>query len=188
MKEELLQFLKEEVEKEKLQNIEYNKKVKRIKELKKDPNVREYIQLTSLIGDDIKEIKISDVDIIYSFCRRHLSEIKENEANGIYVYLGTYQYSSEIDIIHGSRDIRVDYDSPYANYRIYWDIEQFAAENIPISQCKQFENEHTIINPKSYFKEKEYYKIQKEFFNKAVKSNQESAKKLILRKYDKLNK
>lgn len=188
MKEELLKQLKDELESKKLENQSHNKKVRRIKELLKEPSVKEYIQLMSSIEDDLKQINLSDSDIITSFYHRYLSKIKEEDTNGIYVYLGTYEYNHEVDIVHGSNDFRVNYNSPQANYRIYKNIEYPYGESIPIQKCEEFEKNHIIIRPKSYFKDKEYYEIQKEFFIKAVKTNQESAKKMILKKYGNVNK
>lgn len=48
MKEELLNELKKEFEQKKKQVIEYNQKVKRIKELAKTPEVKEYLYLSQL--------------------------------------------------------------------------------------------------------------------------------------------
>lgn len=185
MKEELLIILRDELVKQKIKNEQYNKKVKRIRKLQKDAKVKEYMQLTDFSYDDLKLIKVTDSEIIDSFYRRHLYKIKENETNGLYVYLGTYQNSHEIDIVHGGNDIRVNYDSKKADYRIYQDIEQSFSEIIHISKCEQFEKDHTIINPKMYLGKNTFYDIQKEFFVRAVKVNQESAKKLVLKKYNK---
>lgn len=99
--------------------------------------------------------------------------------------MGTYQNSHEIDIVHGGNDIRVNYDSKKADYRIYQEIEQNFSEIIHILKCEQFEKEHTIVNPKMYLGKITFYDIQKEFFVRSVKVNQESAKKLVLRKYNK---
>ena len=118
MREELLKQLKTELENKKLENEKHNQKVKRIRELKSNPNVREYIKLINLVEDDLKQIKSSDEKIISSFYHRYLYQIKKEETNGIYVYLGTYEYNNEVDIIHGSKDFRVNYDSPQANYRL----------------------------------------------------------------------
>lgn len=188
MKEELLINLRAELENQKQKNNQHNQKIKRINELKKDSNVKEYIQLMSEIDDNLKQIKITDKEIIKSIYNHYLHKIKENETNGIYVYIGTYEYSHEKDIIHGSKDFKVDYNSPSADYRVYWNIEQSFPESISIKMCEQFEKTHIIINPNSYFKEQEYYEIQQDFFIESVKVDQESAKKMILRKYNKLNK
>ena len=131
---------------------------------------------------------MSDSDIITSFYHTYLYKIKKDETNNIYVYLGTYRNNDEIDIIHGSNDFKVDYNSPNASYRIYRNIEYPYGESIPISMCDEFEKKHIIIKPNTYLKEKAYYEIQKDFFIESVKTNQESAKQKILRKYNKLNK
>lgn len=188
MKEELLKQLKKELENEKLKNENHNKKVKRIKELLKEPSVKEYIKLTNIVDQNLKNIKLTDEEIISSFYSKYLHKIKKEETNGIYVYLGTYENNNEVDIVHGSNDFRVDYNSSNADYRIYKNIESPYGEIIPIRLCEEFEKNNIIIYPKTYFKEQEYYKIQKDFFVKAVKTNQETAKKMILKKYNNSNK
>ena len=70
-----------------------------------------------------------------------------------------------------------------ADYRLYQDLEQFTSIVVNIKDCKAFEEDNTIINPNGYFKSREYYKIQKEFFITAVKKGQETARKMILKKY-----
>lgn len=185
MKEELLILLKEELEKIKIENNEHNQKVKRIKELQKDSKVKEYIKLISLFkNEELKQINLSDTQIISSLYNRYLHKIQKEDTNGIYIYLGTYEYNNEVDIIHGSNDFRVNYNSPKANYRIYKNIEYTYGESIPIEMCDEFEKEHIVIKPNTYFKNKIYYQIQEDFFIKAVKTNQESAKKMIIKKYN----
>ena len=98
-------------------------------------------------------------------------------------YLGTYKYTDEIDIIHSSHDISVSYDSPVADYRVYQNIEEWSSKQIPISKCEQFEKAYTILNQKVSITRKGFYEIQKDFFIRAIKVNQESAKKMVLRKY-----
>lgn len=187
MREEILRKLKDRLKQEKIKNENHNLKVEKIKELENDPKVREYLNLTESKHSSLKPIELTDERIVSSFYRSYLSEIKENETNGIYVYVGTYSYSKEANIVHDS-DERVNYSDPNANYRIYFDIEQLCSQNIPISECEQFEKNHIVINPKTYLKEQEYYKIQKQFFIKAVMTNQEAAKKLVLGKYPRMNK
>lgn len=182
MKEELLNELKKEFEQKKKQVIEYNQKVKRIKELAKTPEVKEYLYLCNQV-DGMKEQKMQDRDITSSIYHNYLYRIDKDETNGIYVYRGTYRISDEIDIVHGARDIRVNYHSSLAYYRQYYDIEQIEPINIPINQCEQFEKEHTILYL-DYFGRK-FYTIQEEFFTKAITKNQDVARKYILRKYRK---
>jgi len=155
--------------------------------LEKNPEVKEYLGLRDIKLDNSKLIVMRDAKLIDKIYYHYLYKIKEEETNGIYVYLGTYRYSDYCDIVHSSSDERVDDDSPCANYRLYQDIEQYYGVEIPISKSKEFEDTHTIINPKTQWKQRVYYDIQREFFTTAVKTSQESAKKRILRKYPKLN-
>lgn len=95
----------------------------------------------------------------------------------------TYKYTDKIDIVHSSHDTNVSYDSPVADYRVYQNIEEWSSKQIPISKCEQFEKVYTIINPKVSIARKGFYEIQKDFFICAIKVNQKSAKKMVLRKY-----
>ena len=187
MKEELLQQMKEELEERKKEIALHNEKAKRIKELLKDPKVKEYIKLMNLGTPMLKQIKKTDEEIISSFYSKYTYRIKENETNKIFVYLGTYKYSKDYDICHYTPDIQVDYDSDKADYRLYQDLEDSSSKLIPIKQCEQFEKENIIIIPNTRYRRKEYYDIRQEFFIKAIKKDQESAKKLVLKKYKRLN-
>lgn len=133
---------------------------------------------------NLKQIRSSDEQIILSFYHNYIYKIQKGETNGIYVYLGTYKYNHEIDFYNCGRDHRVEYNSKKADYRIYKDIEQNIDVSIARAKCKEFENQHTIIYPKEGLNISQYYKIRDEFFVKAIKTNQESAKKLILKKYN----
>ncbi len=186
MTEELLKQLRDEVTIKKTNNEKQNTKVQRIKELEDDPNVREYIYLIGLSKFNTLFNYEDDDQIVSSIYNKYIYLIQEDETNGIYVYLGTFRYSDEIDIVHSSCDIRVKYDDKRADYRLYKNIEQVFAKKININDCKSFERENIILNPNSYYKEKEYYNIQKEFFITAVKKGQEAARRRILKKYPEL--
>lgn len=185
MKEELLIKIRKDLEEEKRKLSEYNYKNKRIKELMKEKEVKEFLALIDLTYQVGSTKKMVTDDIIASMYYKYLYQIKDEDTNEIYVYMGTYKYSEEMDIVHGSRDIRVQYDSIDADYRVYRNIEKSSSEQILINRCKEFEKTHTIINPKIVCYDKTFYEIQKDFFIRAVKVNQESAKKLVLRKYSK---
>lgn len=186
MKENTLTQIKNEVEITKLNIEKNNTMLKRIKELEKNRYVREYLSLVGLSNTKQKFITDTDDEIISQIYGKHIHRIDERDTNGIYVYLGTFRYSDEIDIVHSSCDIRVKYDDKRADYRLYKNIEQVFAKKININDCKSFERENIILNPNSYYKEKEYYNIQKEFFITAVKKGQEAARKRILKKYPEL--
>ena len=185
MREELLIKIREDLENEKKRLKEYNDKVKRIKELMKDESVKEFLDLTCIDYKVGNTKKMVTDDIIASIYSSYVYRIRENETNGLYVYLGTYRYNDEMDIVHGSNDYRVSYDSPNADYRLYQNIEQWGCEQVLIKKCEEFEKTHTIINPKIAFSNKAFYEIQSDFFVRAIKDNQKSAKKMILRKYSK---
>ena len=183
MKEELLTKMKEELGFEKQKLADYNRKIKRIRELENDVNVQEFLKLTNLEYESLPLKRVSRENLIESIFYQHLHEIDEKDSNGIYVYLGTYKYTDEIDIVHSPHDISVHYDSPVADYRVYLNIEEWYSKQIPILRCEQFEKERTILNPKVPITSKGFYDIQKDFFIRAIKVNQESAKKMVLRKY-----
>lgn len=188
MKEEILIRIREDLKREKEKNREYNEKIRRIKELKKDDKVKEYIQLLEDVYDDLKPIKTTDKEIISRlFDSRYLNKIKENETNEIYVYLGTFKCGDN-DIIHYSHDTQVERNDANADYREYWNIEQKYSKFIPISKSNYFESTHTIINLNNVFhtkrfNENKYYEIRNEFINTAVKTSQNNAVKRLLKKY-----
>ena len=183
MKEELLTELKQELQSRKIENQEHNIKEKRLRELEKDANVKEYINLIKILEDDLNLINISDKKLILSYYSCYIHKIDECDTNKIYVYLGTFEYSNEIDIVHGSRDFRVKDDSEAADYKIYRNIETDCSIEIPIDKCEEFEKNNIIIKPKTYLNGEEYYNIRDDFFVASIKTNQESAKKMILKKY-----
>ena len=160
MKEDTLTQIKNEVEITKLNIEKNNTMLKRIKELEKNRYVREYLNLVGLSNTKQKFITDTDDEII--------SQI--------------FRYSSTADIVSLGDD-RVSYDDDRADYRLYQDLEQLASLVVNIKDCKAFEENNTIINPNGYFKSREYYKIQKEFFITAVKKGQETARRRILKKY-----
>lgn len=184
MKEETLNLIRSKVKKMKKISEEENERNKRIKELEKDSKVEEYLRLRGIKVSEQKETLEIDEDVITgNLYSCYLYSIKDEDTNKIFVYLGTYKSSLEKDIIH-SNDIRVSYDDAKAEYRIYQDIESTSSVIIPIKDSIEFERTHKIIYPKGYRTYGEYYKIQKEFFQTAVRENQEEACKLILRKYN----
>lgn len=185
MKEELLLEMKAEAERMKERYRQHNENVKRIRQLEKDPAVKEYLQLMETFNCEPQYIKKSLDEIIASNYSKHLYHIKQGDTNGIYVFLGTYRYNREIDIVHGSTDYRVADNDPKADYRLYHDLEHHFPEQVVISRCEQFERDHIVIMPNT-LSDSEYYKIQREFFVKAVKTDQEKAKKMILRKYPRI--
>lgn len=186
MKEDILNQIRNELNIKKGINERYNDKLKRIKELEKDSNVKEYISLIGLSNYNKEFINDSDNEIIRYIYTKYICKIMENTTNKIYVYLGTFKYSNEFDGVHSYSDIRIDYNDKNADYRLYQDIELLYSKKVAIKDCNLFEKNNIVINPHSYYKMSEYYKIQREFFINSVKDSQENAKTIVLKKYSKL--
>lgn len=153
MREELLNKIKEELEKEKKRLVDQIERNKQIKSLISDKNVKEFLNLTGLTYQISCTERKATNDIIESIYYKYLYQIKDDETNGLYVYMGTYKYTDEIDIVHASHDIVVPYHAIDANYRLYCNIEKTSSERVLIRNCAEFEKKNTIINPKLAFNE-----------------------------------
>lgn len=183
MKKELLKEIREEVLNIKKANEERNQRRNRIKELEGDESVKEYIELRGIdtladFTESITDERTLASEIYY----RYIHRIDKKDTNGIFVYLGTYRESYESDIVHCNDDIKVGYNNPNAEYRLYQDLEQHSVITVPIKDCEVFEKSNRVIFPKGYNLCKRYYEIQKEFFTEAITNSEEEACKLILRK------
>ena len=110
----------------------------------------------------LKENKdLTNNQIINKVIEKTIRYIYEDETNDIYIYFGS------ID----------------DNNRLYKNIELEDITIVPNSLKKKFEMNHIIIKPNNSNYQKTYNDIQKMFFKKAMRSNQEEAKKLVLTKF-----
>lgn len=182
MKEEILQSIKKEYQEKKQQQNNTIEILKKIEELEQNEIVKEYLNLTEQINtvDYSQIIAQNKDDLLESAFRKHSNLIKET--NGIYVCLGTFMMDNICDIEHGPSDYRVRRNDPKAEYRVYQDLENYNTKQIPIKQCEEFENTHTVIIPKTILTEKYYYELQREFLKNAVKYGQEKACQKVLKK------
>ena len=178
MREDILNKLKIELNEIKKYNQINNEIIKKIKNLEYNPLIKEYLKLINknINNEEINNEK--DEDIIKRIYKKYLFYINKDETNKIFVYLGTYRY---FDCY--IKEQRVDYNYKRADYRIYCDIEQLNHLYLPIINCYEFESNNIIIGTDTFFKEREFSKIQLEFFIESVKTNQESAKNKILNNY-----
>ena len=153
----------------------YENIAKRINELEENEFVKEYMELVSILKNhEGKEIKTwNDNRLIESAYRSLIHNIKET--NGIYVYIGTYVLSNICDIIHGPSHYKVNRDDPKAEYRIYKNLENDEEQEITINKCDVFEKKHKIIFPKCSLTREFFYKLQRQFFNIAIREGQEAA-------------
>ena len=123
MKENTLTQIKNEVEITKLNIEKNNEMVKRIKELEKNRYVREYLSLVGLSNTKQKFITDTDDEIISQIYDKYIHRIDERDTNGIYIYLGTFRYSSTADIVSLGDD-KVSYDDDRADSVSYTHLLQ----------------------------------------------------------------
>lgn len=156
----------------------------KIKELKKLPVIQEYLESTK----EYKQIRSKDYtnDGLENqpnsyFVRNAFSHLDITPRNDYFVYMGTYRYTTEVDIEHGANDIEVSRNDKSADYVIYYNLE--ARTNsidssviIPYSEADKFESTHKIIFPKNtLIKEKYFYDLQDEYYETAILESQEDA-------------
>ena len=188
MKEEIVIRMKEE-----LKSGETIKKdssrIKRIKELEKNEIVKEYLKLLSIYGAMPKEISYNDENAIDSTIDDALSLIDKDSTNGIYVYLGTFEYIDLSEFADGVDEV-VKRNDKNAYKRKYFNIEREEVTEVPIALCNKFEKENRILylgdSWDYYFSDAidDAKRIQREFFKSVIDYDQEKAVKTILKKYN----
>lgn len=99
----------------------------------------------------------------------------------IYVYMGTYKYSTSCDIEHGCDAYRVGLNDPKASYRLYRDIEEENEKIVPINECVEFERNNTVLFCKTYNSSRYYWEIKKIFEEFLVKNGKNNAIQRVLR-------
>lgn len=176
MKEQNLKNIRKKYKEFIKQKEKYKSLIEKKEELEKKPDVKEYINLLEIIDSwDSNVQEKSDKQLL----DKAVYSERIVESNNIFVYMGTYRISSEIDIVHGSSDNLVAKNDPSADYRIYSDIEKNSLDasiQVPISQCDKFEKENFVLYPNRRYVTSEYYNLVREiFFETAVKSGQKKA-------------
>lgn len=189
MKEKILIEMREELKSAKRDNEQYNRDAARLKELKKDEKVQEYLRLVTHYGkDDIETQEFDEKDTIDTIYYYAMRKIHKKSTNDIYVYLGTYRYVDLSEYDDGF-DESVKRNDKRAYKREYLNLEQRETISIPIEECDEFESENTILYTSDG---KEYYvndakdnakRIQMEFATIAIKESQEKAVKQIIKRY-----
>ncbi|MBQ1813060.1 MAG: hypothetical protein II119_03860 [Bacilli bacterium] len=167
MKEEVLEKIKKEFEEEKAFQIAYNAQArmanKEIAGRKGVTNRRLYID------------RRTKKDILVRLLRKHRDEIKLEDTNGIYVYMGTYREKNNF-YEDGPEDIRVSYDDESAVYSVYKNIEHDREVLVSVDGRDYFESKVKIVTGN-------YEMLQKEFISMAVKNGQDYATKRIVKSY-----
>lgn len=182
MREDILELIKKNSESRKEKKDKLINLVKRMKELRENEAVREYLNLVEQIESSnyVKMISNSDESILISSFRCHMYLIEDT--NEIYLCMGAYMLEDTCDIEHGPKDIRLNDRDPRVQYKKYMDIEKEYCICVPINECEEFEASHKIIFTNNLQTRKIYRNIQKEFISTALEEGQEKACQKILNK------
>lgn len=168
---------------------EYEEKKRRLEFLKKNRLVKEYISLCEELGNyrvDSFMKREDDTQLRYlfgKFCR------KSKSTNDIYIYLGTYKYVYDCDIIHGDTDEQVSYYDEGASYSLYRNIESDSSIMIGLVHREAFESSHIIVYPsRDYlsYRMVNFDRLQTEFARDCIDYGQEEAVKRTLTKNSKI--
>jgi len=129
-------------------------------------------ELLEILKKEYKEIKNkSEKQKVSMLIFKHMYEIREDETNKVFVYCGA-------DTKTGFYQHIVDKNDPDAENILYWDIEQPYMINVYKKECEEFENNNKIVYG-------DHTDIMLNFFNEAIKTNQDAAVKKIVKKYGK---
>lgn len=181
MKDENLRNIKYEMAKQYKYARNYNEEKKQLEHLLQNEYVKDYIRLS---GSNPPAIKYQNEDIGELFCcfyNRELRNVKDTDTNKIFVYAGSYYIQD--DKVNGLKQIRVKYDNPKCDYRMYHDLEQYNPIMVPVQKCAKFEEDNNVIfgDYSDYYND--YYTIRREFATDILFEGQEKAKDYIVKKY-----
>lgn len=179
MKQEELKKLKERFEKLQAKRDEVLEIKKEVTELEELEVVKRYLELKKSLkekttGRNTGFDKFTDEELVTIA----LGNTDITPAGEVYVYLGTYKYNCEIDIVHCPSDIPVSRLSPDADYVVYQDLESKYIDSIrvPYRETTEFEASHKIIYPKNVLsREKYFYDVQSEYFETMILESPEKA-------------
>ena len=185
MKIEELKELKEKVEQLIKKRNEVLEIQEEIKKLEETDEIKKYLNLLNLF----KEKTTGRNTGIEKFTNKKIIDIAVSNTTitpdeEMYVYIGTYKYNNEIDIVHGSCDILVSRNDHKANYVLYQNLEAkyYETVQIPYTKADEFESTHKIIFPQNVAnKQRYFYDLQSEYFETMVFESPEKAKEKVNR-------
>ena len=191
MKEEFLNRLRIEAKKELEELEEYNERARLSQQRAKENSIRNF----GLIGcglDDGSFLEKTEKQIIMEKYKKHIGEIKEEDTNKIYYYVGTFKDvldKDEYDDMTNYIPIEVSSDDPDAEYRVYANVEGLYSYRINLDDVGEFERTHTIIYDEkaNNYQSSAWWRmcnVIEDFVMVSFKENQENACSLVLRKYN----
>lgn len=178
MDKEVYEQIVEDYNEAKKMQQSYKKLLEKKELLEQDEKVKEYIEILQLMKDYNKStLDKSNRELITDLFNKNVN--KSKSTNDIYVYIGTYEYATGINI-KGTIDKAVDRDDPNADYRLYINLEKFLdTKQIAISEADEFEKTNTVIYAEN---RNEYRELQYEFIKYSIELGQEKAIQKIIKK------
>ncbi len=166
------------------ENQELQTLKKRISELEQTNEVKEYLDLINKLNSNYHVEVKSD----HNFVRKAINFSNITPTNDIYVYIGTYKYDNEVDVVHDSVDYLVSRNDHTADYVVYYNLEakrynlNFSIK-IPYEKAGEFESKYNVIFSERFDKEAYFYDLQDEYFTTVILESEEKAmskiKKLV---------
>lgn len=157
---------------------------KKIEELKQLPEVKEYLELLTeyekITSKFVDKEQIEQKNDSY-FIRKAVKQTDITPRNDYYVYMGTYRYTDEIDVVHSPNDIEVSRHNSSADYVAYYNLEAKKysfnlSVVVPYSKADEFELNHNIIFLKNVInRERHFYDLQDEYFETLILESEEKA-------------
>ncbi len=186
--------LKEQIENAKKMNEQL---LKRKSELEENEFVKEYLTILKQLNEaheylaleryfipntDQEMLRDAATEVSLQYCYDDTENREEklaNSTNHIYVYMGSFKYDSESDIVHGPGVIQVPDDNPNFSWKDYKDIEltnSDATQQIYKHNVEKFEAENTILYAPEDMDPRDFYdQVRLIFFETAIKESQEEA-------------
>lgn len=156
-----------------------------IKKLEETEEIKSYLSLLDLLeekttGKNTGIEKYTNKKII----NIAIHDTKITPDDEIYVYLGTYKYNNEVDVVHGANDISVSRKNHDANYVLYKNLEvkDYETVQVPYEKADEFESTHKIIIPQNVAsKQRYFYDLQSEYFETMIFESPLKAKEKVKR-------
>ena len=165
---------------------ELNRRIQ-INNLLKSQEVLEYLSLTNT---PVCDLDYHDIDKIIKDVLNSYDFKKITKTNGIYVC--TESFKTECTISYQDTEFYHKYlpiDSDETEQRIYNDIESGLAirKSKEDNGIKEFERDNIVLNPyNSHDYLNGYHDVRDDFFIESIRKGQSQARKLVLKKYNRL--